>query len=122
MQSTYSLIFDDTLRLRIRDFRCRLWRSCHSKPIALFTQVPGGVPPHWHMGPLANQVVSSLLGYAEVPYFYEMSIQHHRAMWAEVKFQVIGCHLRPILYNPEYRKINPAVLEHTLGITLEHAQ
>jgi hypothetical protein len=117
---TLHLVVDEVVPLHAHRFRVRVWQGTESRPLALLSSVPGDVPPDWHSTAIANLVLRSFLGYSSViPVFFELSRWEEKTRAFRVKFEIIGCPLRPILVNPQYDPINPQVIEQICKIKLD---
>ena len=88
-----------------------------SLPLVLLSQVQGHPPPDWCSSAIANLVLRSFLGYSSViPTFFELSRWVGKPRAFRVRFETIGCHLRPILVNPQYVPLNHQVLEQVFKV------
>jgi hypothetical protein len=86
----------------------------------LLSQVQGHPPPDWHSSQLANLVVSAFPGYsATIPTFSEISRSNGTPRAFRVGYSTVGCNLRPILANPHYLPLKPAVIEQVFGRKLD---
>ena len=117
---TFHLVVDDVVpALRYR-YRVRVWRQADYPPIVLSSQIPGHPPPDFYSSLLANLVLRSFLGYAlPIPVFFELSVVADSTRAFRVRFETIGCELRPILRNPKYTSMKPTAVERLFGVTLD---
>jgi hypothetical protein len=114
------LIVDEVVRFRAHRFRVRVLRGIDSHALVLLSQVQGEVPPDWCSSALGSLVLRTFLGYsAVIPTFLELSRWEDRLRAFRVRFETIGCHLRPILVNPQYVPIKPELLEQILNGKLD---
>jgi hypothetical protein len=109
---TLHLVVDEVVPVHAHCFRVRVWRGIDSRALVLLSQIPGHPPPDWCSSALANLVFRTFLGYtANIPTFIELSRWDGRPRSFRVRFETIGCQLRPILINPQYVPINPEVVQ-----------
>jgi hypothetical protein len=113
---TLHLVIDEIVPVTGHRFRVRVWRRADSQPFVLLSQVQGDVPPDWCSSTIANLVLRTFLGYsAVIPAFYELSRWNGQLRAFRVTYDIIGCHLRPILVNPCYDPLTEQVLERVFG-------
>ena len=98
----FRIFVDEQVVLHKRQFRVRIWRTADSNPsLALLSQVQGSLPPDWYSSQLANLVLRSFLGYSlPIPIFFELSRWNGKTRAFRVRYETIGCDLRPILPTP----------------------
>jgi hypothetical protein len=115
---TLHRVVDEEVILHKHRFRVRVWRGADLRPaIVLLSQVRGDVPPDWYSSQLANLVLRGFLGYpSTIPAFYELSRWDGQTRAFRVSYDIIGCHLRPILVNPRYTPLDPEVIEQTFAV------
>jgi len=95
---TLHLVIDEVVPVHPHRFRVRVWRGADLPPLVLLSQILGDVPPDWYSSAIANFVLRSFLGYANViPVFFEASRWAGKTRAFLVRFETIGCSLRPIL-------------------------
>jgi len=117
---TLHLVVDEVVPVHAHRFRVRVWRGADSPPLVLLSQVHGDVPPDWYSSAIANLVLRSFLGYANViPVFFEVSRWDGKTRAFRVRFETLGCSLRPILVNPQYFPLNPQVIEQLFKLKLD---
>ena len=115
---TLHLVVDEVVPVVRHRFRVRVWRRADSPPVVLLSQVPGHPPPDWCSSQLANLVLRTFLGYtAVIPAFFELSRRDGQTRAFRVTYDTIGCNLRPILVNPRYDPLDPALIERVFGRT-----
>ena len=116
---TFHLVVGELVPVDSFQFRVRMWRQTRFPPIVLSSQVPGHPPPDWYSSLLENLVIRSFLGYAlPIPVFFELSELSEKTRAFRVRFETIGCELRPILHKPSYTRLNPSVVEQLFEIKL----
>jgi hypothetical protein len=94
-----------------------MWRQAGYPPIVLFSQVPGHPPPDFYSSLLANLALRSFLGYAlPIPVFFELSVWSEKTRAFRVRFETIGCDLRPILQKPKYTPLKHSAVEQLFGV------
>ena len=109
---TFHLVVDEVVPVDRFEFRIRMWREAGFPPLVLSSQVRGHPPPDRRSSQLANLVLSSFLGYAlPIPVFFELSVWCEATRAFRVRFETIGCDLRPILHKPKYTPLKPAAVE-----------
>src|SRR5262249_48575078 len=114
------LVTDEVVSVRAHHFRIRVWRGTDSPPVVLLSQVHGDLPPDCFSSKLATLVLRNFLGSpAEIPAFFELSRFDNQTRAFRVRFETIGCHLRPFLIHPTYVPINPQVFKQVFGIALD---
>jgi hypothetical protein len=65
-------------------------------------------------------VFRSFLGYAlPIPAFFEPSVLSEKTRAFRVRFETIGCNLRPILHTPKHTALKPTAVEQLFGVALE---
>ena len=117
---TLYLVVDEVVPVDKFHFRVRMWRQANFPPIVLSSQVRGHPPPDWYSSLLGNLVLRSFLGYAlPIPVFFELSIWRGKTRAFRVRFETIGCELRPILRNPKYTPLKPLAVERLFGVKLD---
>ena len=117
---TLYLVVDEVVPVHAHRFSVRVWRGNDSPPVVLLSQFPGDVPPDRCSSAIANLVLRSFLGYTIViPAFFELSRWKGKTRAFRVRFETIGCYLRPILVNPQYQPINPQQVERLFRVTLD---
>ena len=117
---TFHLVVDEEVPAWRDQYRVRIWRQADFPPIVLFSQVPGPLPPDFYSSLLANLVLRSFLGYAlPIPVFFELSVWCKATRAFRVRFETIGCDLRPILHKPKYTPLKPSAVEQFFGVTLD---
>ena len=95
---TFHLVVDEVVPVDKFQFRVRMWRQAGFPPIVLSSQVRGHPPPDWYSSLLGNLVLRSFLGYAlPIPVFFELSVLSEKTRAFRVRYETIGCDLRPIL-------------------------
>ena len=67
------------------------------------------------------QELPGLLG-RRSPTFFELSRWDGKTRAFRVSYDTIGCNLRPILVNPRYTPLDPAVIEQRLRTQARHPQ
>jgi len=117
---TFHLIVDEVVPVDKFQFRVRMWRQAGFPPIVLSSQVRGHPPPDWCSSLLGNLVLRSFLGYAlPIPVFFELSVFSEQTRAFRVRYETIGCALRPILRNPKYTALKPEAVERLFGVKLD---
>jgi hypothetical protein len=107
MMPRFHLVVDEIVPAAKFQFRVRVWRRADSQPLVLLSQIKGHPPPDWCSSALANLVLRSFLGYSlPVPMFYEVSRWEGDFRAFRVRFETIGCELRPILHNPSWEPLD----------------
>jgi hypothetical protein len=65
-------------------------------------------------------VLRSFLGYAlPIPVFFELRVWCETTRAFRVRFETIGCDLRPILHKPKYTPLKPSAVEQLFGVKLD---
>jgi hypothetical protein len=109
---TFHLVVDEVVPVDKFQFRVRLWREAGFPPLVLSSQVRGHPPPDRRSSQLANLVLRSFLSYAlPIPVFFELSVWCEATRAFRVRFETIGCDLRPMLHKPKYTPLKPAAVE-----------
>jgi len=117
---TFHLVVDEVVPVDNFQFRVRMWRETGFPPIVLSSQIPAHPPPDWYSSLLANFVHRSFLGYAlPIPVFFELSVFSEKTRAFRVRFETIGCDLRPILHEPKYTPLKPLAVEQLFGVKLD---
>jgi hypothetical protein len=117
---TLHLVVDEVVPASRNRVRVRMWRRAGFPPIVLSSQVRGHLPPDFYSSLLANLVLRSFLGYAlPIPVFFELSVLDETTRAFRVRFETIGCDLRPILHNPKYTALKPEAVERLFGVKLD---
>jgi hypothetical protein len=114
------LVVDEVVPVDKFQFRVRMWRQAGIPPVVLSSQVPGHPPPDWYSSLFGNLVLGSFLGYAlPIPVFFELSIWREQTRAFRVRYETIGCDLRPILRKPKHTAMNPSAVERIFGVKLD---
>jgi hypothetical protein len=114
------LVVDDVITVDKFHFRVRMWRQAGFPPVVLSSQVPGHPPPDEYSSTLGNLVLRGFLGYAlPIPVFFELSTWREQTRTFRVRYESIGCDLRPILHNPKHSQLNPSAVEQLFGVKLD---
>ena len=114
----FHLVVDEVVPVDKFQFRVSAC-GCFS-PLVLSSQVPGHPPPNWYSSLLGNLVLRNFLGYAiPIPVFFELSILSEKPRAFRVRYETIGCELRPILHTPQYTSLKPPAVEQLFGVTLD---
>jgi hypothetical protein len=117
---TFYLVADEVVPVDKFRFRVRIWREAGFPPIVLSSQVPPSPPPDWYSSLLGNLVLRSFLGYAlPIPVFFELSVWSEKTRAFRVRFETIGCDLRPLLQKPKYTPLKPLAVEQLFGVKLD---
>ena len=117
---TFHLVVDEVVPVDKFLFRVRLWRESGFPPLVLFSQVPGHPPPDWYSEYLANLTLRNSLGYRlPIPVFFELSVWDQQTRAFRVRFETIGCDLRPTLHKPNHTALKPSAVENLFGVTLD---
>jgi hypothetical protein len=117
---TLHLVFDEVVPVDKSRFRVRVWREAGVPPVVLSSQLRAQPPAEFYSSRLANLVVSSYLGYAlPLPVFFELSIRRKQTRAYRVRFETIGCDLRPILHNPTRSELNPPAFAQLFGVPID---
>ena len=117
---TFHLVVDEVVPVDKFQFRVRMWREAGFPPLVLSSQIPGHPPPDWYSAYLANLALRNFLGYRlPIPVVFELSVWDQQTRAFRVRFETIGCDLRPILHKPRYTPLKPAAVEQLFGVTLE---
>ena len=117
---TFHLVVDEVVPVDKFQFRVRMWRQAGFPPIVLSSQVRGHPPPDWCSSRLANLALRSFLGYAlPIPVFFELSVWCKATRAFRVRFETVGCELRPILHKPKYTPLKPSAVEQLFGVKLD---
>ncbi len=117
---TFHLVVDEVVPVHKFEFRVRMWRQAGFPPLVLSSQVRGHPPPDWCSNLLGNLVLGNFLGYAlPIPVFFELSVLSETTRAFRVRFETIGCDLRPILHKPSYTPLKPSAVEQLFGVTLD---
>ena len=118
---TFYLVLDEVVPVDKFQFRVRMWRQSGFPPLVLSTQVPGHPPPDWYSSFLANFAIRNLLGYRlPIPVFFELSVWDQQTRAFRVRYETIGCELRPILHNPNHTQLKLSAVEQFFGVTLDN--
>jgi hypothetical protein len=116
---TLHRVVDELVSIDQYRFRVRMWRQAGYPPIVLSSQVPGHPPPDWYSSSLGNLVLRGFLGYAlPIPVFFELSTWRDQTRAFRVRYEIIGCDLRPILHKPKHTSLNPSAVEQLFGVKL----
>jgi hypothetical protein len=119
--STFHFVVDEVVPVDKFQFRVRIWRQAGLPPVVLSAQVRGHPPPDWCSSLLGNLVLRSFLGYSlPIPVFFELSVWRDETRAFRVRYETIGCDLRPILHKPKYTPLNPSAVEQFFGMTLNN--
>jgi hypothetical protein len=117
---TLHLVVDEVVPVDTFQFRIRMWRQAGCRPVVLTCQVPGHPPPDWYSGTLGNLVLGGFLCYAlPIPVFFELSTWRDQNRAFRVRYETIGCELRPILHKPKHTSLNPSAVERLFGVKLD---
>jgi hypothetical protein len=117
---TFYLVVDEFVPVDTFQFRVRMWRQSGSPPHVLFSQVPGGIPLEFYSTYLANLALRSFLGDSlPIPVSFELARWDQDWEVSRVRYQTIGCDLRPILEKPDHTKLKPSAVEQFFGTTLD---
>ncbi len=117
---TFHLVVDEVVPVDKVQFRVRMWRQVGFPPLVLSSQVSGHPPPDWYSEYLANVTLRNFLGYRlPIPVFFELSVWDQKTRAFRVRFETIGCELRPILHNPNHTALKPSAVEQLFGVTLD---
>ncbi len=117
---TLHLVVDEVVPVDKVRFRVRMWRQAGFPSLVLFTQVPGQPPPQYFSSYLGNLVLRSFLGYAiPIPVFFEVSKSRKETRAFRVRYETIGCKLRPILHKPKHTSLNVIAVEQLFGVKLD---
>jgi hypothetical protein len=116
---TFHPVVDEVVPVDKFQFRVRIWRGAGFPPLVLSCQVPGHPPPDWYSVHLANLTLGSFLGYRlPILVFFELSVWDQKTRAFRVRFETIGCELRPILHKPNHAALKPSAVEQLFGVTL----
>jgi hypothetical protein len=116
---TFHLVVDEVVAADKFQFRVRMWRQADFPPLVLSSQVPSHPPPDWYSSFLANFLLRNFLGYRlPIPVFFELSVWDKQTRAFRVRYEAIGCDLRPILQNPNHTALKPSAVEQLFGVTL----
>ena len=64
-------------------------------------------------------MLRGFLGYALlIPVFFEFSTWRQQTRAFRVRYETIGCELRPILHKPKHTPLNPSAVEQLFGVEL----
>jgi hypothetical protein len=114
------LVVDELVPVDKYQFRIRMWRQAGFPPVVLSSQIPGHPPPDWYSSRLGNLVLRSFLGYAvPIPVFFELSNWRGQTRAFRVRYETVGCDLRPILQHPNYTPLIPSAVERLFGVELD---
>jgi hypothetical protein len=117
---TLHLVVDEVVPVDRSRFRVRVWRQAGVPPVVLASQLKNEPPPRYYSSYLANLVLRGFLGYrVPVPVFLELSIWQKQTRACRVRYETIGCDLRPILCNPKRTELNPSSFAQVFGVQLE---
>ncbi len=117
---TFHLVVDEVVPVDKFQFRVRTWRLAGFPPLVLSSQVRGHPPPDWYSAYLANLTLRNFLGYRlPIPVFFELSIWDQQTRAFRVRYETIGCDLRPVLQNPSYTTLKASAVEQLFGVTLD---
>jgi hypothetical protein len=117
---TLHLIVDEVVPAWKFQYRVRIWRQAGYPPVVLTCQVPDHPPPDWYSSLLGNLVLRSFLGYSvPIPVFFELSALDEQTRAFRVRFETIGCDLRPILHKPKHTPLKHSAVERVFGVTLD---
>jgi hypothetical protein len=117
---TLHLVVNEVVSVDMYQFRARIWRQAGYPPVVLSCQVPGHPPPDHYSSILANLVLRGFLGYTlPIPVFFELSTWRDQARAFRVRYQTIGCDLRPILHKPKHTSLNRSAFEQLFGVKLD---
>ena len=65
-------------------------------------------------------MLRGFLGYAlPIPVFFELSTSRDQTRAFRVRYETIGCDLRPILHNPKHTPLNHSAVEQLFGVKLD---
>jgi hypothetical protein len=65
-------------------------------------------------------VLGGFLGYAHpLPVFFELSKVRKKTRAFRVRYETIGCDLRPILHKPKHTSLNRSAFEQLFGVKLD---
>jgi hypothetical protein len=118
--TSFYLVVDELVPVGKFQFRIRMWRQAGFPPLVLYTQVPGQPAPKYYSNYLGNFVLRSFLGYAlPIPVFFELSKACKETRACRVRYETIGCDLRPILCKPKHTLLNPSAVEKLFGVKLD---
>ena len=117
---TLHLVVDELVPVDKYRFRVRMWRQAGFPPVVLSSQIPGHPPPDWYSSLHGNLVLRGFLGYAlPIPVFFELSTWRDQIRAFRVRYETIGCDLRPILCKPKHSQLNPSAVEQLFGVKLD---
>jgi hypothetical protein len=117
---TMHLVVDELVSVDSYQFRIRMWRQGGFPPVVLSSQVPGHPPPDEYSNSLGNLVLRGFLGYTlPIPVFFELSTWREQTRAFRVRYETIGCDLRPILHSPQHSQQNPSAFEQLFGVKLD---
>ena len=120
---TLHLVVDELVPVDKFQFRVRMWRQAGFPPIVLSSQVRGHPPPDWYSSLLGNLVLRSFLGYAlPIPVFFELSVLSEKTRAFRVRYETIGCDLRPILHKPKLHALETPGRRAALRSHARHSQ
>jgi hypothetical protein len=118
--TTFYLVVDEVVPVDKFQFRIRMWRQAGFLPVVLSSQIPGHPPPDWYSSYLGNLVLRSFLGYTlPIPVFFELSTWREQPRAFRVRYETVGCELRPILHNPKHTPLIPSAVERLFGVELD---
>ena len=118
--TTFYLVVDELVPVNKVRFRIRMWRQAGFPPLVLYSQIPGQPPPKGFSSYLGNLVLRGFLGYAlPIPVFFELSKSRKETRAFRVRYETIGCDLRPILHKPKHTPLNPSAVEQLFGVKLD---
>jgi hypothetical protein len=117
---TLHLVVDEVVPVDKFQFRVRTWRQAGYPPVVLSSQVSGHPPPDWYSSSLGNLVLRGFLGYTlPIPVFFELSTWREQTRVFRVRYDAVGCDLRPILHNPKHTPLIPSAVERLFGVELD---
>ena len=117
---TFHLVVDEVVPVDKFQFRVRMWREAGFPPLVLSSQVRGHPPPDWCSAYLANLPLRTFRGYRlPIPVLIELSVWDQQTRAFPVRYETIGCDLRPVLQNPSYTTLKPSAVELLFGVKLD---
>ena len=100
---TFHLVVDEVVPVDKFQFRVRMWRQAGFPPLVLFSQVPGHPPPDWYSSVSRQPRAQELPGLspARSPCSSSSATGMQQTRAFRVRYETIGCDLRPILRKPK---------------------
>jgi hypothetical protein len=117
---TLHLAVDELVSVDEHQFRIRMWRQAGFPAVGLSSQVRGHALPDRYSSSIGNLVLRGFLGYAlPIPVFFELSTWRGQTRAFRVRYETIGCDLRPILHKPKHTSLNRSAFEQLFGVKLD---